>query len=67
MVEDLTRHQMDSEYYKISEETATVINEAKRKNNFDAFFQTTIALTVNKNSTICFDGILSRLLERLGS
>ena len=35
-----------------------IINEAKRKNNFEAFFQTTIALTINKNSTICFDGIV---------
>ena len=35
-----------------------IINEAKRKNNFDAFFQTTIALTINKNSTIFFDGIV---------
>ena len=35
-----------------------IINEAKRKNNFEAFFQTTIALTTNKDSAICFDGIV---------
>ena len=35
-----------------------IINETKRKKNFDAFFQTTLALTTNKNSTICFDGII---------
>lgn len=28
-VEDLSRHQMDSEYYEISEESAAIINEAK--------------------------------------
>ena len=31
MVEDLTRHQMDSEYYSVSSETAAIINEAKEK------------------------------------
>lgn len=31
MVEDLTRHQMDSEYFSIPKETADIINEAKRK------------------------------------
>ena len=31
LVEDLTRHHMDSEYYDISSETADTINEAKRK------------------------------------
>ena len=31
MVEDLTRHQMDSEYYSISEEAASIINKAKSK------------------------------------
>ena len=31
MVEDLTRHQMDSENYSISQETANIINEAKDK------------------------------------
>ena len=35
-----------------------IINETKRKKKFDAFFQTTIALTTNKNSTICFDGVV---------
>jgi S-adenosylmethionine:tRNA ribosyltransferase-isomerase len=31
MVEDLTRHQMDSEYFNIPTETAEIINNAKRK------------------------------------
>ena len=31
MVEDLTRHQMDSEYYSVSSEAASIINEAKEK------------------------------------
>jgi len=31
LVEDLTRHHMDSEYYDIPPETADTINEAKRK------------------------------------
>ena len=31
MVEDLTRHQMDSEYYSVSSEAALIINEAKSK------------------------------------
>lgn len=29
MVEDLTRHQMDSEYYSVPDKTANIINEAK--------------------------------------
>ena len=31
LVEDLTRHNMDSEYYSVPPETATLINEAKAK------------------------------------
>ena len=31
LVEDLTRHHMDSEYYDIPIETASIINEAKKK------------------------------------
>jgi len=31
MVEDLTRHQMDSEYFNIPTETADIINNAKKK------------------------------------
>jgi S-adenosylmethionine:tRNA ribosyltransferase-isomerase len=31
MVEDLTRHQMDSEYYHVPEKTANIINLAKSK------------------------------------
>jgi len=31
MVEDLTRHQMDSEYFNIPKETADIINKAKKK------------------------------------
>ena len=31
MVEDLTRHQMDSEYFNIPNETAEIINNAKKK------------------------------------
>jgi len=30
-VEDLSRHQMDSEYYELSEDSATKINEVKKK------------------------------------
>lgn len=32
-VEDVTTHKMHSEFYLISEETATVLNEAKKNNN----------------------------------
>ena len=35
-----------------------IINETKRKKNFNAFFQTTIALTTGKNETIFFEGIV---------
>ena len=31
LVEDLTRHNMDSEYYSVPPETATIINDAKTK------------------------------------
>jgi len=31
LVEDLTRHNMDSEYYSVPPDTATIINEAKSK------------------------------------
>ena len=34
-----------------------IIDAAKKKNDFNAFFQTTIALTTKKNHTICFEGI----------
>ena len=33
-----------------------IINETKRKKNFNAFFQTTISFTIKKNITICFKG-----------
>jgi S-adenosylmethionine:tRNA ribosyltransferase-isomerase len=32
-VEDLSRHQMDSEYYEIPEESAEIINEARKNGN----------------------------------
>lgn len=32
-VEDLSRHQMDSEYYEVPEETADVVNETRRTGN----------------------------------
>jgi S-adenosylmethionine:tRNA ribosyltransferase-isomerase len=32
-VEDLSRHQMDSEYYEITEESVAIINEARRNRN----------------------------------
>ena len=35
-----------------------IINETKRKKKYDAFFQTTIALTINKKITICFEGVV---------
>jgi len=41
-----------------------IINEAKRKNDFKAFFQTTIALTVNKNKTIFFHGIIDGKISK---
>ena len=34
MVEDLTRHQMDSEYFYVPPETATIINKAKAHKKF---------------------------------
>ena len=36
-----------------------IINKAQKKNNFKAFFQTSIALTTNKKNTKCFEGIVS--------
>ena len=35
-----------------------IINEAKRKNNYNAFFQTTIALTTEVDNTIFFNGVV---------
>ena len=35
-----------------------IINETKRKKNFNAFFQTTISFTIKKNITICFKGMV---------
>jgi XTP/dITP diphosphohydrolase len=35
-----------------------IINETKEKKNFNAFFQTTIALTIKKNYTVFFEGIV---------
>ena len=35
-----------------------IIKEVKRKNIYDAFFQTTIALTIEKDKTTCFEGIV---------
>ena len=35
-----------------------IINATKKKNDFKAFFQTTIALTTNTKNTICFEGIV---------
>ena len=36
-----------------------IINQAKIKNNYKAFFQTSIALTINNKTTVYFDGIIS--------
>jgi len=33
-----------------------IINETKRKKNFNAFFHTTISFTIKKNISICFKG-----------
>ena len=35
-----------------------IIGEVKRKKNFNAFFQTTLALTIKQNITICFKGVV---------
>jgi len=35
-----------------------IINETKRKKNYNAFFQTTVALTTTINTTTCFEGIV---------
>jgi len=36
-----------------------IINEVKKKKDFKAFFQTTIAITIEKNNTVCFEGIVN--------
>ncbi len=41
-----------------------IINEAKRKKNFNAYFQTTIALTIAENNTICFEGIVKGKISK---
>ena len=36
-----------------------IINQTKIKDNYRAFFQTSIALTVDNQNSVCFDGIVS--------
>ena len=35
-----------------------IINQTKIKNNYKAFFQTSIALTTDSRNSVCFDGIV---------
>ena len=35
-----------------------IINQTKKKNNYKAFFQTSIALTIDNQNSVCFDGIV---------
>ena len=35
-----------------------IINQANIKNNYKAFFQSSIALTIDNQNTVCFDGIV---------
>lgn len=46
-----------------------IIKEAKKERNFNAFFQTNIALTISTKNTICFEGIIpgSISIKPLGS
>jgi S-adenosylmethionine:tRNA ribosyltransferase-isomerase len=46
-VEDLTKHKMDSEYYKISQETCDIVNEA----------------VINKNRVVAVGGSVMRAME----
>ena len=41
-----------------------IINEAKRKNTFRAYFQTTITLTIKKNNILSFDGIVQGIISK---
>ncbi|OUW62730.1 MAG: tRNA preQ1(34) S-adenosylmethionine ribosyltransferase-isomerase QueA [bacterium TMED198] len=53
MVEDLTRHQMDSEYYEVSAETAEIINIARKKKRNICPVGTS---TVRTLETVCVSG-----------
>lgn len=46
MVEDLTRHRMDSEYYEVTYEACEIINEAKRRKKRVIAVGTTVVRTV---------------------
>lgn len=35
-----------------------IINKVRKEKNFKAFFKTSIALTINKQKTICFEGVV---------
>ncbi|RKY87128.1 tRNA preQ1(34) S-adenosylmethionine ribosyltransferase-isomerase QueA [candidate division KSB1 bacterium] len=56
VVEDLTRHRMDSEYYEVSEESANIINSAKEKGNKVMAVGTTVVRALE--STVTSDGHL---------
>ena len=46
-----------------------IINQTKIKKNYNAFFQTSIALTIDNKSSTCFDGVVSGKISKtpLGS
>ncbi|HFE51963.1 MAG TPA: tRNA preQ1(34) S-adenosylmethionine ribosyltransferase-isomerase QueA [Bacteroidetes bacterium] len=51
MVEDLSRHKMDSEYYEISEEAAEAINESKRAGKKVVAVGTSVVRTLETSVT----------------
>lgn len=51
MVEDLSRHKMDSEYYEISEEAAEIINESKRAGKKVVAVGTSVVRTLESSVT----------------
>jgi S-adenosylmethionine:tRNA ribosyltransferase-isomerase len=51
MVEDLSRHKMDSEYYEISEEAAQTINESKRAGKKVVAVGTSVVRTLETSVT----------------
>jgi S-adenosylmethionine:tRNA ribosyltransferase-isomerase len=55
MVEDLTRHHMDSEYYNVPAETAEIINTAKRRRKKIIPVGTSTVRALETVSTIGFD------------
>jgi len=52
------------EYGKIQNVFSKIIKEAERKNDFNAFFQSSVALTIHSNKTVCFEGVVKGKISK---